>query len=185
MKKYLAFAALLVVCFAIWKWMAYLQHKMPATCTTPAQIALATTPAIDDARQIVADWRSHPPALRYAKENVLVDFLFVPAYVALFVFLAFWCGTLLPNELWPRVARSMAVLAIIAGACDWVENVGLLMTMAGDDFRGVAMMTTIVSTTKWLLLFVVTFFIVQTIALAILQRGSSAAPPSPSPTPEG
>jgi hypothetical protein len=123
-------------------------------CQGIAMLELASTglqaQAVVDALRLNS--RGHEAAL----ENVALDFLLIPAYVAFLALLGASVARLAELMKWNRLRRvlvSVAVLQPVAGILDGFENVGLLaMLLSGKVTQCVHAWTLAVSTAKWWLI---------------------------------
>jgi hypothetical protein len=128
---------------------------------------------------IVASWRGLVPdtpaddfcevrveqltRLQVAHSYVLWDFAFIFFYTSLFVVVL---ATLqVQRKVTGAVSSSqgfsgfLVFLAIIAGGCDVIENIGLLRFIGGDGSAAVAMLTKVLAIAKMLILVVLSVYI--------------------------
>jgi hypothetical protein len=127
---------------------------------------------------ILASWQSDVPLIpadnfcevktapqkrwEVAKSNVQWDYLFIVFCTALFVVVL---ATLQAERNAERVGGStgfshlLIVLAVVAGLCDCVENVGLLQLIGGHGTAGVALLTRVMAFTKMAILLALSLYI--------------------------
>jgi hypothetical protein len=93
-----------------------------------------------------------------AKPNVVLDYLFIVLYTTLLVIVL---GALQAGN--PRgttgFTHLLLVLALIAGGCDCIENIGLLQFIAGHWSDWVAMRTSVLAITKMAILVLLLLYI--------------------------
>jgi hypothetical protein len=104
-----------------------------------------------NAREIVDSWKS-PRLKRAAYRQVALDFIFIPAYVALLIAIALSAkraanAASLTSLAW--AAGLAACGALAAGVFDCLENIGLLAMIAGCISTPVAFLTALFATAKF------------------------------------
>ncbi|RYY08887.1 MAG: hypothetical protein EOO04_39300, partial [Chitinophagaceae bacterium] len=90
--------------------------------------------------------------LNVARENTYLDFLFLACYTALFYFACKHLGnSFIKGSLAEKACNVMAVIAILTGLLDLVENGGMLLYLKSEVNRDVVRITHAASLAKWLL----------------------------------
>lgn len=102
-----------------------------------------------------------------AKTNTYFDFLFLVFYAFFLYSCCIQLAKVLPRE--KKISKwlkNFAIASLISGFLDILENIGMLMSLAGNGSERVAMFTAIFSLIKWLiviflLLLIIAGFVVK------------------------
>lgn len=102
-----------------------------------------------------------------AKNNTWYDFIFLLFYSP---FLFFTCKKIaqITNS---KTGLLIAKSALCAGALDVFENAGMLITLSGNTSDSIALLTVIISVTKWILAITAVIYLLQgLVRLAIKKK---------------
>jgi hypothetical protein len=128
----------------------------------------------DRAREILADWGAE--GRRAARASLWVDYLYLAAYGA-FLWLAIRAlrdGAL--RRGWARFARpggAIALLALVAAACDAAEDAFLLLALGGHGGSAAPTLATAFASVKFACLAVaVVYLLAGLVALGVARRGA-------------
>jgi hypothetical protein len=148
-------------------------HDRPLDPYTIVAFELAWTPA--QARAMLTAWGAE--GLRVARESLLVDFAFMPAYACLFAGLVLLEARRSAEAL-RRVGLALAAAPFGAWLLDAIENVALLGVLARPEAppAGLLLAAGAAASLKFLLLLACLLFIVATLAARVARR---PAPPAP------
>lgn len=168
-RLWLAFALGLVATiagYAVWL------GPLEAVLTARGHGIVALELAFTEARfaQIVRDWGEVGRAA--AIEQVWWDFVWIPAYC-----LTLWSALRLagaPTSLWTRRA---AAGVLLAGACDVVENIGLLRALSASSTGVVVPVISLMATVKFALLLVAAGVLVASLLMRLLARRRRVSDP--------
>lgn len=147
-------------------WVKVVSCPLKDTCTK--NIApLEVTISAEGARFIVEEWKTHPGALDAARRGVHWDFLFILTYMISFGYFCWWSGEAIGkyDPQWKRAGRDFTVAAVVAGILDVVENFGLLAELNDSSNRVVTAVKALASMVKWILIALMTLYIVVSFAL--------------------
>lgn len=101
-------------------------------------IAFELAGTTEKTQRILTVWKE--PGRRAARQNIHADFVFIPGYAAILFGLAWAPANWLGSHTWHwagGVSRVVAVLGIVAGAFDVVEDVYLLRVLRSTDTSGI------------------------------------------------
>ena len=84
-----------------------------------------------------------------AKTNTYIDFGFLFFYS---LFLFYSCKNLSKNFSGSinKIGKALSITALIAGGLDVIENLGMLITLGGNQSSTISMLTAICASIKWL-----------------------------------
>ena len=136
-------------------------------------VSLELAGTAERAAEIVASWE-RAGVLGLATANVILDYSFLVSYTVLLVTLSVRAGSQLGESGWVRTGNTVGWSQWVAGGLDAVENVALLLLIAGifsDFLAGVARFTAI---GKFALIAVGVIWIVMAEILRLLARGEPA-----------
>jgi len=122
--------------------------------TSVANVPLQRAWTSAEASSIVAGWHG---CKREAVDQVLLDYLFIPAYVALLVFFALRSRRAAERRGMPGlacIAGLSAWGALVAGVFDCLENIGLLVMIGWEEPPPIVpLLTSLFSLLKFVLFF--------------------------------
>ena len=133
-------------------------------------IEFEMTWTVERARQILTDWS--PAARQAMRSSVLFDFPFIPAYVALLGALCLLTARAVSGGA-QAVGPALAVLAVVAGLLDVVENLCLLRMLDGPPESPSALLVTLASwaaAVKFALVFGCIFYVLTSGAPALVSH---------------
>lgn len=169
--------------------LTYRLASLPVTDTTPYGIEFELTGTADGALAVLRayeDANAEPSLLIQARTAIEWDFLLILSYSIGLASLFEWFGRSKPNKADPLLPYA-AWGALLAGACDVVENLAMLFMLreyvqeADPSLGLVALIGTLASLTKWTLLSAVVGYAVWEIAKA---AGQSNPRVDPNPRPD-
>lgn len=132
----------------------------------PGIIPFELAGSTDRATEILAEWGQE--GKDWAKLSLYLDFLYLIAYGGFFALAVLAIRDAAQRRGWERFARHgarIAVLPIVAAACDAAENVGLLVVVEGYAETPAPLLATAFALAK---------FVAMTVAWAYLLGGLAA-----------
>lgn len=112
------------------------------------------------ARKVISSWRTHRLD-RAANRSLLVDGPFIIFYSVALGLTAVLAGraaevsNLLSGDRADTIGSALAIAALVAGLCDFIENGGLALQLHGRLGQPIPGTTSSISALKWLLAFAV------------------------------
>ncbi len=163
---------LLLACTAVMMILMFYTGRPLTTPSTPAGILCLefakTESVVDD---IISSWKKTSSGtseiVDAAKLNTYLDFIFLFCYS---LFLASFClrlaNSLSASKIFAKYFRVLAVLSLMAGLLDVVENTGMLTSLNEAGSNVVAMITAVSATIKWSLV----IFILLSLGAGLVYR---------------
>lgn len=113
-------------------------------------ISLEIAPNANSVKHLLLEW-NNDGLVKTVRNNILIDFLFIPFYVLLFYTL---CGSISVrlNATSAKLGVLLAFFSLIAGIFDVLENILMLSAVIGMYSDISALLTTIFATLKFALL---------------------------------
>ncbi len=105
--------------------------------------------------------------LTIVKQNIWIDFLFIPSYVLLFSMLAAFCSNKWKKSLFIRIGSMMAKAAFVAGILDIAENLLMLQSIAGNYTPGSLWLTYYCAYIKFSILLLIGLYIITSIPVLL------------------
>ena len=105
--------------------------------------------------------------LTITKQNIWLDFLFIPAYVLLFSMLAAFCASKWYKGLFIRIGAVMVRAAFVAGVLDIAENLLMLESIAGNYTPSSLWLTYYCAGIKFSILLLIGFYIIISIPVLL------------------
>jgi hypothetical protein len=137
--------------------------KHPATPFGIVNLELASNAT--DVQNILNAWDNdisqHRDVLVDARKNTWLDFIFI-----IFYSLLFYClcknisGYFKKNSILQKSGKVFSMAALVAGALDYGENIGMLTSLNGHITDGISLFTATCSTIKWILIISILLFLV-------------------------
>lgn len=110
--------------------------------------------------------------LTIAKQNIWIDFLFIPSYVLLFSMIAAFCSNKWNIGLFIRIGALMARAAFVAGFFDIAENLLMLQSIAGNYTPSSLWLTYYCAGIKFLILFLIGLYIIISVPILLKNNRS-------------
>ncbi len=101
--------------------------------------------------------------LTVAKQNIRIDFLFIPSYVLLFSLVAAICSNKWQNIVLFRIGSLLTKAAFVAGIFDIAENLLMLQSIAGNYTPSSLWLTYYCAGIKFLILLLIGLYIIISI----------------------
>lgn len=149
-----------LICFGWLRW----QGASLYTATSKRGIVdleMADTP--EKLQHLIGIWK-----LPVAVNNIYIDFLFIPCYAIL---LALCCSSMaakvqLPSfQIW---ASRLVKLIVVAALLDVVENIFMLLSLAGNFSPATLFLTRLIASTKFILLGLAIVYILLGLTISLL-----------------
>ena len=109
--------------------------------------------------------------LQQARNNTLLDFIFLLFYAS---FLYSVCKLLARSfahkNIWQKVLSSFAVMALLSGLLDVVENTGMLFSLYLPPSENIALITSAASYLKWFTVFSTLIVIVASLLAKAMEK---------------
>lgn len=138
-----------------------------AESCTKSSAALEWVASPSQAEQIIDDWRHVKGAVQGVTYGILLDFLFIGAYVALGLWTLKRCKTAVPEiSWWQGTGRKFELWLVLAGAFDVIENIGILLELHASAYR-LAWVTALFAWMKWIVAGLVVVYVVFTAVLCL------------------
>ncbi|TAH10311.1 MAG: hypothetical protein EAZ12_05005 [Sphingobacteriia bacterium] len=110
--------------------------------------------------------------LSIAKQNIWIDFLFIPSYVLLFSMIAAICSNKWQNMLLFRTGTLLAKAAFAAGILDIAENLLMLQSIAGNYTPSSLWLTYYCAGVKFFILLIIGLYIILSIPVLFKNKES-------------
>ena len=116
-------------------------------------------------------WAPTPPAdnIEAAINNTYYDFLFLFFY-AFFLFFACKKIASVINGFLANAGNIIAVMALLAGFFDVLENTGMLLSLNGHTAGGIAFLTTFFSVIKWCFVIVAVLYVLTGVLILAYRK---------------
>jgi hypothetical protein len=131
-------------------------------------VSLEMASTINTTKHLLWEWKNDG-LIRTVRNNILIDFLFIPFYVMLFYTL---CGSISVrlNSTPAKLGVLLAFFSLIAGIFDVFENVLMLSAYIGIYNSMTTMLTTIFASLKFILLGLSFFYVIVFGSRVILMK---------------
>jgi hypothetical protein len=141
----------------------------PLTTGDIVQLELAKTP---DRAMVVLDSieAMHGDSLNLLLNSVYLDFLFILIYTAFFFVGSRYLSSITGNIILRRAGIAFSWLAVLAGICDIVENIGLMRIINGHIRSWVVHLTYDMAVLKFSMLMLVAFYMMICFIAYLLRR---------------
>lgn len=110
--------------------------------------------------------------LTVAKQNIWIDFLFIPSYVLLISMLAAFCASKWENTLLIRIGSLLTKAAFVAGVLDIAENLLMLESIAGNYTPSSLWLTYYCAGIKFLIVSIAVLYIIISIPVLLKNNQS-------------
>ncbi len=163
--RIIIFLLLATVCFfLLLRYQGRLENK-----TSPLGIVsleFAGSPA--QVKEIRAGWKAENK-LQRARNNILLDFLFIPFYSMLFYTL---CGSISVRSrgFVAKAGVMLAFGALVAGLLDFFENILMLFSLGGLVSQLTVILTSFFASSKFILLVLALLYVIPFGLVVIIQK---------------
>jgi hypothetical protein len=137
----------------------------------PGIIPFELAGSTDRATEILAEWGQE--GKDWAKLSLYLDFLYLIAYGGFFALAVLAVRDATQRRGWERFARHgrwIAVLPLIAAACDAVENVGLLVMVEGYAETPAPMLATAFALGKFVAITITWIYLLGGLGALVMKR---------------
>lgn len=131
------------------------------------QFEMAGTTSI--ATEIITNWG--PDGVAMAKTSTYLDFIYLLLYSAAIALGCRAAASYSKNDIFIKVGPALALLTLIAGLCDVIENIAMLKSLNEID-QTVVSVAYYFAATKFTILFIALLFILIAFATGALRRFS-------------
>ena len=116
---------------------------------------------VDKASKIMTAW-SIDPAGRLDKVNTAIrlDFIFILLYSVFFFLGTRFMGNLAENPVLQKAGRGFSWIILLAGVCDVVENISMMLTLASAPRAWIVRLTYDMAVIKFSILMIAAFFMI-------------------------
>jgi hypothetical protein len=136
-------------------------------------VSLEMSPSADATAAILSGWEDDGLTSK-TRQNILIDFLFIPFYAMLFYTLAGSISVRMKGKA-ATAGVLLAFFSLIAGLLDAFENILMLLATYGIYNDLSAVLTTFFASMKFLLLFIALLYIIPFGMSVIIRRKISLA----------
>lgn len=149
---------------------------LKATATPMGIVDLELASSKEAVQTILFAWDSKgKDVIAKASINTYLDFVFLTFYTLFFYSCCkFLAASLSHKKTWVFILRRIAVLALLAGLLDVVENIGMLVSLSGMLSNQVAMLTCVAAYLKWFLVLATILFILVALLVKIVENKKRA-----------
>ncbi len=150
-KKFFLFLLLTIVAYVL---MRLITNNLSGK--TIIEFEMAKTP--DNAALLISGWG--PEGVSRFLKGIYSDFLFIIGYTGLLLYGCRYMGHFSGHYIFRKAGRLFSFLAIVAGICDVIENVGMLFTIKQRAISWVVEFTYDMARVKFSLVLIMIFFII-------------------------
>jgi len=134
-------------------------------------VSLEIAPSVAETSVVLNGWEQDG-LLSKARNNILIDFLFIPFYAMLFYTLAGSISVRMKDRV-AKLGVLSAFVSLIAGLLDALENILMLFASYGYYNGFTVVFTAIFASLKFVLLFLALFYIIVYGSIIVMRKRSS------------